>query len=97
MTIHTNHHIQTAKAVFLFTVKTSEEKTVDQGLPLSIRKINVLAVALSHMKLSDSPEEKEAQIRQTRAAFPAARYTNVINKELPQETKRVIKSKIVEL
>ena len=52
---------------------------------------------LSQIMLSDSPEEKEAKIRQIRAALLAVRYANIISKELPLETKMMIRSKIVDV
>ena len=59
-------------------------------------KITGVTDTPSQMKLSESPRKK-AEIGQIRASLSAVRYANIISKELPLETKRIIRSKIVDL
>ena len=75
----------------------SEEKIEEPDPSPSIRKMTSLVDTLSKMKLSDSDEEKEAQIRKIRAGLPTVRMTQTIAKELPNETKKLIRSRIVDL
>ena len=49
------------------------------------------------MKLSDSDEEKETQIQKIRAGLPTVWMTRTIAKEFPNDTKKLIRSRIVDL